>query len=77
MTKTSEIVQTGTDGGFATTIKVPPCGDGVHKIKADDRVNKSFKDISISSSLSIKLIQVYRLCRWGSRVLDYQAGFSL
>jgi hypothetical protein len=51
--KDAGIVQTGTDGGFTTTIKVPACGDGVHRVKVDDRVNKAYKDINISSSLII------------------------
>jgi hypothetical protein len=51
--KDAGIVQTATDGGFATTIKVPPCGDGVHRIKVDDRTNKAYKDINISSALTI------------------------
>lgn len=47
------IVQTGADGSFMTAIKVPPCGDGTHRIKVDDKVNKSFKDITVSSALNI------------------------
>ena len=46
-------VQTGTDGGFATSIKIPACGDGVHKIKVDDRTNKTFSDIKISATINI------------------------
>lgn len=48
------IVQTAPDGSFTTAIKVPPCGDGVHRVKADDRTNKAYKDVSISSSLTIR-----------------------
>ncbi|MCX6005700.1 MAG: hypothetical protein NTZ34_00340 [Chloroflexi bacterium] len=47
------VVQTGTDGGFATSIKVPACGDGVHKMKVDDRTNKSFSDIKVSATMSV------------------------
>jgi hypothetical protein len=47
------VVQTGTDGGFATSIKIPACGDGVHKIKVDDRTNKTFSDIKVSATMSI------------------------
>ncbi|RPJ63757.1 MAG: hypothetical protein EHM12_01495 [Dehalococcoidia bacterium] len=47
------VVQTGTDGGFTIDIKVPPCGDGVHRIKVDDKTNKGFNDIKIASAMSI------------------------
>jgi hypothetical protein len=51
--KDVSVVQTGTDGGFATSIKIPACGDGVHKIKVDDRTNKTFSDIRVSSNMTI------------------------
>jgi hypothetical protein len=51
--KDVSVVQTGTDGGFATSIKIPACGDGVHKIKVDDRTNKTFSDIKVSSNMTI------------------------
>ncbi len=47
------IVQTGADGQFIATAKVPPCSDGVHKVKVDDRINKAFKEISIASSMIV------------------------
>jgi hypothetical protein len=71
------IAQTGTDGGFTTTIKIPPCGDGMHKIKADDRVNKSFKDISVSSSLTIKPDNGYIGMQVGLQGAGFRPGFPV
>ena len=47
------VVQTDSNGGFMTSIKVPPCGDGGHKIKLDDGINKAYKDVTVSASLSV------------------------
>jgi hypothetical protein len=51
--KDAGVVQTGTDGSYTLTIKVPACGDGVHRLKVDDKVNKAYKDIRVSSSLNV------------------------
>ncbi|MGD0355370.1 MAG: hypothetical protein ABSB31_08015 [Dehalococcoidia bacterium] len=51
--KDAGITQTDSNGGFMTTIKIPPCGDGPHKIKLDDQINKAYTDIAVSSSLSV------------------------
>lgn len=51
--KDISIIETAADGSFTTTITIPACGDGTHRIKLDDTVNKSFKDITVSSAMSI------------------------
>lgn len=51
--KEVSIVQTGADGGFTATIQIPPCGDGVHRLKVDDKTNKAFSEIKVSSAMGI------------------------
>lgn len=51
--KEISITQTGTDGGFTATVQIPPCGDGVHRLKVDDKTNKAFSEIKVSSAMSI------------------------
>jgi hypothetical protein len=75
--KDTGIVQTGTDGAFATGIKVPPCGDGVHRIKADDRTNKSFKDVTISSSLSVSPNNGFIGMQAGLQGSGFRPGFPV
>jgi hypothetical protein len=40
-------------GGIVAKIKVPPCSDGVHKIKADDGLNRSYAEITVTSVITI------------------------
>jgi hypothetical protein len=47
------VIRPASDGSFAVKIAVPPCGDGVHKIKADDGVNRSYFDLTVTPSLII------------------------
>jgi len=46
-------VTVDTSGSFTTIIKIPPCSDGTHKIKADDGVNRSYCEITIVSTMTI------------------------
>jgi len=47
------VVRAGADGSFITKLAVPACGDGTHKIKADDGVNKSYFDITVAPSIIV------------------------
>jgi len=41
------------DGSFSIKLVVPACGEGTHKIKADDGVNRSYFDLTVASSLVV------------------------
>jgi hypothetical protein len=71
------IVQTGTDGGFTMAIKIPPCGDGQHKIKVDDKINKSFSDIKISSSMTVNPEIGYIGMQVGLQGSGFRPGFPV
>ncbi len=47
------LVRADSTGSFTATIKVPPCADGIHKIKVDDGSNRSYCDLSVVSSILI------------------------
>lgn len=47
------LVRADSTGNFTATIKVPPCADGVHKIKADDGLNRAYCDLSVVSSILV------------------------
>jgi hypothetical protein len=46
-------VRADVNGGLTAKIKVPACSDGVHKIKADDGLNRSYAEITITSAITI------------------------
>ncbi|MDD5312296.1 MAG: hypothetical protein PHO26_04595 [Dehalococcoidia bacterium] len=70
-------VQTGSDGGFTASIKVPSCGDGVHKIKVDDRVNKAFQDLTVSSALHVNPQTGHIGMLVGAQGSGYRPGFPV
>jgi hypothetical protein len=51
--KESSMVQSDKYGAFNATFKVPPCSDGIHKIKASDGINVAMNEITISPVLTI------------------------
>ena len=69
--------QTGTDGGFTTNIKIPACGDGVHKIKMDDKTNKAFSDIKVSSSMMISPDNGFIGMQVGLQGSGFRPGFPV
>jgi len=71
------VVQTGTDGGFATSIIVPACGDGVHKIKVDDRTNKSFSDIKVAATMNISPDNGFIGMQVGLQGSGFRPGFPV
>jgi len=46
-------VRADVDGNLVAKIKVPPCADGFHKIQADDGLNRSYADITVTSVITI------------------------
>ncbi len=75
--KDAGIVQTDSNGGFMTSIKVPPSGDGVHKIKLDDRINKAYKDVSVSASLSVNPNNGFIGMQVGLQGAGFRPGFPV
>ncbi len=71
------IIQTGTTGGFITAVKIPPCGDGVHTIKVDDRVNMAFKELIVTSSLSVSPATGYIGMQAGLQGTAFHPGFPV
>ena len=69
--------QTGTDGGFTANIKIPACGDGVHKIKMDDKTNKAFSDIKVASSLIISPDNGFIGMQVGLQGSGFRPGFPI
>jgi hypothetical protein len=69
--------QTGTDGGFTTNIKIPACGDGVHKIKMDDKTNKAFSDIKVASSMMISPDNGFIGMQVGLQGSGFRPGFPI
>ncbi|MGA2159185.1 MAG: hypothetical protein ABSG90_08190 [Dehalococcoidia bacterium] len=75
--KDAGIVQTDSNGGFMTSIKVPACGDGGHQIKLDDRINKAYKDVSVSSSLSVNPNNGFIGMQVGLQGSGFRPGFPV
>ncbi|MHB8085945.1 MAG: hypothetical protein ACYDHZ_08965, partial [Dehalococcoidia bacterium] len=75
--KDAGIVQTDSNGGFMTSIKVPQCGDGGHQIKLDDRINKAYKDVSVSSSLSVNPNNGFIGMQVGLQGAGFRPGFPV
>lgn len=71
------IVQTGADGSFMTDIRVPACGDGTHRIKVDDKVNKSFRDITVSSALSLNPTEGHVGMQVAVQGMGFRPGFPV
>lgn len=71
------VVQTGADGGFTTIITIPPCGDGTHRIKVDDMTNKGFKDIHVSSTMSISPNTGFIGMQVGLQGAGFRPGFPV
>jgi hypothetical protein len=71
------ITQTDSNGGFMTTIKIPPCGDGPHKIKLDDQINKAYTDIAVSSSLSVTPNNGFIGMQVGLQGAGFRPGFPV
>jgi len=71
------IIQTAADGNFITAFNVPPCGDGTHRIKVDDRINKAFKDISVSSAMSINPSTGFVGMQVAAQGLGFRPGFPV
>jgi hypothetical protein len=71
------IIQTGADGSFMTSIKVPASGDGTHRIKLDDRVNKAFKDVTVSSAMSINPTGGFIGMQVGVQGMGFRPGFPV
>jgi hypothetical protein len=75
--KDAGVVQTDSNGGFMTSIKVPPCGDGAHKIKLDDQINKAYKDVAVSSSLSVNPNNGFIGMQVGLQGAGFRPGFPV
>lgn len=75
--KDISIAQTGSDGSFITTILVPACGDGSHRIKVDDRANKSFKDINVSSALNLNPATGHVGMQVAAQGMGFRPGFPV
>ncbi len=75
--KDAGIVQTDSNGGFMTTIKVPACGDGAHQIKLDDRVNRAYQGVTVSSSMSITPNNGFIGMQVGLQGAGFRPGFPV
>lgn len=71
------ITQTGADGSFTTLVQVPACGDGTHRIKVDDRVNKGFKDINVCSAMTISPTTGHINMQVGVQGMGFRPGFPV
>ena len=71
------IVQTGTNGDFITNIRMPPSGDGVHTLKVDDKVNKAFKSVTITSALTVSPPTGYIGLLAGLQGTGFRPGFPV
>ena len=70
-------VHVESDGSFSASIKVPPCPDGAHKIKADDGMSRSYCDLSVVSSVMIKPNNGHIGMSVGVQGSGFRAGFPI
>jgi hypothetical protein len=71
------MVQTDSNGGFMTSINAPPCGDGGHKIKLDDGINKAYQDVTVSASLSVSPNNGFIGMQAGLQGTGFRPGFPV
>lgn len=71
------VVPAGVDGSFQATITVPACTDGVHKIKANDGINRLYGDITVFSTMTVKPDNGYIGMPVGLQGSGFRAAFPM